>query len=159
MDINLRMLGSSGGNARTSKLSSKHTSHVARDVVQRSSGMNGVQILKNAGRVTSGIFTGNLGKVVSSIPYVASGYMAIKGAERLLNFAGSVYASWSGEDMLTSNFKAQVKTIATGGLNIFSGSIRNEIFVKPRIMRENYMRDYNRELYGNIGYNDKNKLT
>lgn len=161
MDINVRMSGSGSKNARQQKVSAKSTHISNKTVMQHANSSGGSSPLKGMSKGVSamtGFASGNAGAMIG----LAGGYLsaisvAFNGVNRLISFGADLYKSLSGEDMLSSNAKAYSKTIATGGLNILSGSISNYLFTQPRIRRENNMRDYGRELYLNSF--EKNKLT
>lgn len=159
MDINVRLGGRGGRNSRTSKLSGKESHKTNKQYAKTPSEGNTPNPLKQGWRALSGIVGGNVGRVMDLMPMGITMYSAIKSAEKLGLLATSIYQARSGEDMLVNMTNAKIKTVTSLGTNLISGTIRNELFVKPRIMRENYMLDYKKDLYNQQGFNDKNKLS
>jgi hypothetical protein len=159
MDINVRLYGNSGGNSRQSKISAKQTSHQSRQVFSKTGSVSTVKMAKTAGGMAKGVMSGSASKVMASVPVLAAVFAALHMVDRVVNFGAGVYQAWSGEDMFATNVRAYSKTISSAGLNLLAGTIKNELYVKPRITRENYMRDYGRDLYTRVGYNNKNDLT
>ena len=158
IDVLLRGNGG-GGSGRQAKLSAKGTSYQAKQVIQQSSNIGKMKMAKNVSGAAKGVMTGSASKVLASVPVLAAVFIALNQVDKVINFGTNVYQAWSGEDMFASNVRAYSKTISSAGLNLVAGTIKNELYIKPRITRENYMRDYGRDLYTNIGYSDKNKLT
>ena len=162
MDINVR-LGGSGGNSRQARLSGLKTAEKAQQTIQRagsSSGSSNVfKAVNSAISKGTSFMSGSGGALASAIPIVGGFMIAARGAEKIINFGADIYAARSGEDMLASNIKANVKTGATFGLNLASGAVENYLFTEPRIARQNNMKEYNRELYFQNGYTRKNELT
>lgn len=160
MDINVR-LGGSGGSGRQSKLSARHTANNAINTTQNAN-KNIPNLLKTGSNITTqatSFMSGGGSSILSKIPIIASIVGGFKLAEGLIKFGANIYQARSGEDMIASNIKAYAKTGASLGLNLVSGSISNYIFTQPRIERQNYMKDYGRELYFQNGYTQKNTLS
>ena len=155
-------LGGSGGNSRQNKISAKKSSIVNKQIVQQANQGNSMNPIKMAGGITStatGVASGNANPLLnlgSRIPAVSGLFMALATFDGTVQFGANVYKGITGEDMIASNIKAYSKTLATGGMNIVAGSIKNIIFTEPRIRRQNDMRDYGRELY--LSTYEKNKL-
>ena len=158
IDVLLRGNGG-GGSGRQAKLSAKGTSYQAKQVIQQSSNIGKMKMAKTAGGMAKGVMSGSASKVMASVPVLAAVFAALHMVDRVVNFGAGVYQAWSGEDMFATNVRAYSKTISSAGLNLLAGTIKNELYVKPRITRENYMRDYGRDLYTRVGYNNKNDLT
>jgi hypothetical protein len=159
MEINVR-LGSNGG-GRQAKLSAGSTSKKAVQAIRQASHSSSFNMSKIGSGMSSALGTasGNVGSLVNvasknpTLGMIFAGLQAING---MIQFGANVYGSISGEDMLTSNIKAQSKTVSSLGLNLVVGGIRNTIFTETRIRRQNDMKDYGRELYLNAS--EKNKL-
>ena len=120
---------------------------------------NALKKANNTIATATNFMSGSGGAIGTAIPIVGGFMIAARGAEKIINFGADIYGARSGEDMIASNIKANVKTGASFGLNLASGAVENYLFTEPRIARQNNMKEYNRELYFQNGYTRKNELT
>ena len=153
----------SGGRGRLSKVSAKTSSGSIKRTVANSNSM--VSNLKNVnksvsqiGSFMSGGGSGALSGISKAIPIIGMIYAGMQVADKVISFGSKIYQAHSGEDMLTSNIGAYAKTGSSLGMNIVSGFIENRLFVAPRITRQNYALDYNREIYNYNAFGEKNKI-
>lgn len=156
-------LGGDGGGVRQSKISAKKSSGVSKQIIQQSQGGNGntlkaLKTIKSVGGSALGGSQSLLNTLTSYVPPVAIGYGLVKVGERIAVFGSQFRQSRSGESMLESNYRAKVKTTTNLGLNILYGQISNTLFTQPKIVRQNYALNYERQLYNYNVYSEKNKI-
>lgn len=154
-------LGGNGGNARQSKLSAKSSSGNSKQTMRQAQG-NGntpsaLKVIKSVGGSALSGSQSLLNKTASYIPPVAVGYGLVKIGERIAIFGSQFREVRSGESMLESNYRAKVKTVTNLGLNILYGEISNALFTRPKIVRQNYALNYEREIYNYSVYGEKYK--
>lgn len=158
MEINVRLRGGGGGNGRQSKLSAKHTSKNAKQLIRQTSNSNSSSVLGGAGKTFKSAM-GGAKSMSKALPVVGGIALALQGISKVVNIGANVFESHTGDSMMAKNIKAYASTGSSFGLNLVYGSVENWAMVEPRVRRQNYEKDYGRDLYYQNGYSEKNKLT
>jgi len=156
-------MGSGGSGAQT-KLSAKGTQSKQITTLRESSsnGLSGRDVLKPINTMV-GIGTGNAPKLLSSGLSKMGVTGAIIGAglaiaDKVINFGIDIWESNTGESMIAKNTRMEVNTVMTMGMNVLSGSIKNQLITHNVIRRQNNMLEYGRELYNLNIDGQKNKI-
>lgn len=101
--------------------------------------LNAAGLLKGAGTA--------LGVVAAGIT------IASKGVDLYINFQ----TSKTGQTLHYSNIKAAKNTVMALGTNLIVGHVKNELFTKNVVRRQNATLEYNRQLYNYNNQGDKYK--
>jgi hypothetical protein len=142
-NINIRnRMGSGGKSASRKKLSAKGS------IDRSKTTMNMTSKLKSSSSALGNVSSGSGGKMLGKV----AGKSAIVGviltsAMKLASFGISMYSANTGNTIRTHNARTTLKTIGSMGTNYMYGALKNEIFTKKVISRQNFGLDYGRELY------------
>ena len=145
MDYNINIrnrMGSGGKSASRKKLSAKGS------IDRSKTTMNMTSKLKSSSGVLSSVSGGKglkaLGKVAGKLGVLGA---VMVGAEKGANFGINLYSANTGNQIQSHNARTTLNTISSFGTNYAYGTLKNEIFTKKIISRQNFGLDYGRELY------------
>lgn len=142
-------MGSGKNTIAQQKLSAKHSLNRNKSTMQLSSKVKNV--LGGAGKMAGNINTGSSTSVISKVGKLGATAaiggalvtLAIKGA----NFGINYKEAETGNSLRAHNSRAIINMISTAGTNVLYAGLKNEIFTKKIISRQNFSNDYGRELY------------
>ena len=93
---------------------------------------------------SSAIMAKNVGRAGMTGAVIA---VAMAGIEKGVSFGISLTEANTGEQLRANNSRATIKTVTTMGTNYLYGAVKNELFTKKIISRQNIGLDYYREVY------------
>jgi hypothetical protein len=157
IDINVLLREGSGKAGVSQSMSRAKSKLSAKDTATLS------KTMKKAGNTLSGMTTfastGSIPKSFAmSVPVLREIKIATMVADKGVDFGSKLYQAHTGEDMLISNFKAKYKTVTTAGANLIEGYVKNLLYNRPVVRRQNNMLDYGREIYLRNVESEKNQF-
>lgn len=96
---------------------------------------------------------GTMGGVVGAVIGVA-----IATADKGTDLFVSYQTAKTGQSIHYGNIKAKKDMILSLGTNYLYGGVKNEIFTKKVVKRQNFTNEYNREVYNLNNFGEKNKI-
>jgi len=143
-DYNINVNNNMGGrkSAAKRKLSAKGSIQRALDTKNIA---NKIRKTTNVlGNASSGSSSGIFSKVAGKSAVLG---VLLVSAEKISNFGINVAQARTGNQVTSHNSRTTIKTISSGGMNFAFGAIKNELFTKQVISRQNFGNDYGREIY------------
>lgn len=149
-NININNGMASGKSSAMRKLSAKGSIQKNKNTMQIAKRLK--TSMRSAGNAVSSISSGSSTGVLTSKLSKSGGIIAVLGAglvavEKVSKFGVNVYEVNTGNTLTSHNVRTMINTVSSLGTNYAYGMVRNEIFTKKLIQRQNYGLDYYRELY------------